>query len=106
MAAMQAPTRPRAGRWIFWAYLALAAFYLITEHRAHLAGALRWLPLGLFLLCPLMHMFGHGDGGHGGHGGHGGDSGDGDRDRARGALPELTDAAAKDERSDRLHGGR
>ena len=44
----------------------VAAFYLWTEHRAHLLGV---LPLLLILACPLMHIFMHG--GHGGHGGHG-----------------------------------
>jgi hypothetical protein len=41
--------------------LAIASFYLITEHRAHLYGALPWL---LLLACPLIHLFmhhGHGD---------------------------------------------
>lgn len=50
-------------------FLALAGFYLVTEHRAHLLG---WLPWLLLLACPLMHFFMHG--GHGGHGGRG-DSG-------------------------------
>ncbi len=49
-------------------FLAIAGFYLITEHRAHLFGV---LPFLLILLCPLMHFFMHG-----GHGGHGGDSDD------------------------------
>ena len=44
-------------------FLAIAAFFLWTEHRAHLLGI---LPYALFLLCPLLHLF------HGGHGGHGG----------------------------------
>lgn len=48
-------------------FLVVAGFYLFTEHRAHLYGALPWL---LLALCPLMHLFMHG-GGHGGHGGHG-----------------------------------
>lgn len=48
-----------AGRWIFWTFLAFAAFYLLAEHRAHLAGSLRWLPIGLLLLCPLLHVFMH-----------------------------------------------
>lgn len=43
---------------------AIAAFFLLTEHRAHLFGA---LPFLLVLSCPLMHMFMHG--GHGGHSG-------------------------------------
>ena len=49
-------------------FLAIGAFYLITEHTAHLFGV---LPFLLLLACPLMHFFMHG--GHGGHGGHGDD---------------------------------
>ena len=45
--------------------LAIAGFYLWTEHRAHLLGALPYL---ILLACPLMHVFMHHD--HGGHGGH------------------------------------
>ena len=52
-------------KWVFVGFLALAAFFLFTEHRAHLLGILPWLFL---LACPLMHLFMHG--GHGGHGGH------------------------------------
>lgn len=49
-------------------FIAIAAFYLITEHRAHLFGVLPYL---LILLCPLLHFFMHG--GHGRHGaGHSG----------------------------------
>jgi hypothetical protein len=48
-------------------FLAIAAFFLITEHLAHLAGILPYL---LLLACPFMHLFMHG--GHGGHGGHSG----------------------------------
>lgn len=44
-------------------FLFIAAFFLETEHRAHLFGLLPYL---LLLACPLLHMFGHG--GHGGHG--------------------------------------
>lgn len=47
------------------AFLAIAAFYLVTEHTAHFFG---FLPYALLLLCPLLHLFMHG--GHGGHGGH------------------------------------
>lgn len=54
------------------AFLAIAAFYLVTEHTAHVFG---FLPYALLLLCPLLHLFMHG--GHGGHGGQGG-HGDGD----------------------------
>lgn len=51
---------------------AVAAYFLLTEHRAHFFGA---LPFLLLLACPLMHMFMHG--GHGGHGGGHGDHMDG-----------------------------
>ena len=43
-------------------FLAIAAFFLLTEHTAHVFGA---LPFLLILACPLMHLFMHG--GHGGH---------------------------------------
>lgn len=43
---------------------AIAAYFLLTEHRAHFFGA---LPFLLLLACPLMHLFMHH--GHGGHGG-------------------------------------
>ena len=44
---------------------AIATYYLLTEHRAHVVGA---LPLLILLACPLMHVFMHH--GHGGHHGH------------------------------------
>ncbi len=56
---------PRGYLWVFMAFMAIAAFYLITEHRAHLLGA---LPFLLLLVCPLMHVFMHH--GHGAHGAH------------------------------------
>ncbi len=68
MTATRTPATPGSRRWIFWIFLALAVFYLGVEHRAHLAGALRWLPLAILLLCPLMHVFMHK--GHGSHGSH------------------------------------
>ena len=53
---------------IGWLVLAgIAAWFLWTEHRAHLFGALPWLVL---LACPLMHVFMHR--GHHGHHGRGG----------------------------------
>ena len=46
----------------------VAAYFLLTEHLAHVIGA---LPFLLLLACPLMHVFmHHGHGGHGGDGGH------------------------------------
>lgn len=58
--------------WIVLA--AIAAFYLWTEHRAHLLGV---LPFLLLLGCPLMHLFMHGERGHGGVKGPSGESGAG-----------------------------
>ena len=48
-------------------FLVITGALLFTEHRAHVLGALIYIPL---LLCPLMHFFMHGK--HGGHGRHGG----------------------------------
>ena len=61
------PHASRSSRgWIAFAVmLAIAAFFLISEHRAHVLGVLPYL---LILACPLMHLFHHG--GHGGHGRH------------------------------------
>jgi hypothetical protein len=46
-------------------FLAVAGFFLLTEHTAHVFGALPYL---LIAACPLMHLFHHK--GHGGHGHH------------------------------------
>jgi hypothetical protein len=46
-------------------FLLISGIYLWMEHRAHLLGALVFLPL---LLCPLMHLFMHH--GHGSYSGH------------------------------------
>lgn len=48
-------------RWVFVGFLAIALFFLLTEHWAHLFGILPYL---LLLACPLMHLF-HGHGHHG-----------------------------------------
>lgn len=42
-----------------------AAYFLLTEHLAHVVAVLPYL---LLLACPLMHVFIHG--GHGGHDHH------------------------------------
>ncbi len=52
---------------VLLAFLAIAGFFLLTEHRAHLFGV---LPFLLLLACPLLHFFHGGHGGHGGHGNH------------------------------------
>ena len=51
-------------------FLAIAGYFLITEHYAHIVPFLPWL---LLLACPLMHLFMHG-----GHGGHHSDAQSGD----------------------------
>ncbi len=61
----QEPTPPARKGWrsglALLGFLAIAAFFLLTEHRAHALGI---LPFVLLLLCPLLHLFGHGHGGH------------------------------------------
>lgn len=51
--------------------LVVGGFYLVTEHRAHLLGALPYLFL---LACPLMHLVMHKGHGHGGQNRHRHDS--------------------------------
>lgn len=62
--AQQDPVTPfwksSAGLALLVAALA-GGFYLVTEHQAHLYGALPYL---ILLACPLMHLFMHR--GHGG----------------------------------------
>ncbi len=62
--------RMKIGLFVF---AAIAAFYLWTEHRAHLLGV---APFLIFLICPLMHLFMHG-----GHGDHGSKEGPSDADK-------------------------
>jgi hypothetical protein len=49
------------GKWVLIGFLAVAAFFLWTEHRAHVLGILPYL---VFLACPLMHLFHHHGHGH------------------------------------------
>jgi hypothetical protein len=62
---------------ILLGFLAIAAFFLLTEHVAHVLGV---VPYVLLLLCPVLHLFlhrSHGSG-HGNHGEpHGPTPGDG-----------------------------
>ena len=68
-------------------FLAVAAFFLITEHTAHVFGV---LPFALLLLCPLMHLFMHG-----GHGSHGGQSGNDGHAGHSGGQPERPEGGAR-----------
>jgi Protein of unknown function (DUF2933) len=58
---------PRRGisrsTWVLIGFLAVAAYFLFSEHRAHF---IYYLPFVLLAACPLMHLF-HGHGGHGRH---------------------------------------
>lgn len=67
--AIEPPTprfwRSKAGL-VAIGFLLIAAFLLLSEHRAHVLG---YLPFLLIFGCLFMHMFMHG--GHGGHSGHG-----------------------------------
>jgi len=54
-------------------FFLIAAFLLLSEHRAHAFG---YLPFLFLLACPFLHMFMHK-----GHGGHGGRHGPGDSAR-------------------------
>ena len=53
------------GKVVLIGFLFIAGYFLLMEHRAHLGGALYYLPFLLLLACPLMHIFMHG--GHDGY---------------------------------------
>jgi hypothetical protein len=94
---MTADARRRERSWLWSrsglvcvAFLLITAFFVLTEHTAHVLGV---LPYVLLLACPLLHLFhrGHG-GGHGSHGGPGphdghADHGAGDGPRAGSRSP-------------------
>ena len=82
---MHAEHTPRSGGFLrsrtaltLLAFLAIAAFLLLGEHRVH---ALGYLPYALLLLCPLLHLFMHGGHGKGNHADH--------ADHARGDQPRT-----------------
>lgn len=49
--------------WVLIGFLAIALYFVLSEHRAHF---INFLPYILLAACPLMHLF-HGHGGHGSH---------------------------------------
>jgi hypothetical protein len=52
----------KVSRYVFFGFGAVAACFLIAEHRAHIVP---FLPLLLLAACPLMHLFHHGGHKHG-----------------------------------------
>lgn len=52
---------------VMWIFMGFVAYFLVTEHWAHIVP---FLPYLILLLCPLMHIFMHGKHGHGHHGSH------------------------------------
>lgn len=56
----------RSKRLVFWGFLLVVGYFLLTEHLAHVMTALPYL---LLAACPLMHFFHHG--GHKHSGKHG-----------------------------------
>ena len=68
---MMTAERPHVHGWpfpvkvAFAGFLAIAVFFLWTEHRAHLFA---YWPFLFVLACPLMHLFMHHGDSHGGSG--------------------------------------
>lgn len=52
----------KVSRYVFFGFVAVAAYFLIAEHRAHIVP---FFPLLLLAACPLMHLFHHGGHKHG-----------------------------------------
>ena len=50
-----------AGTWVLWGFVAVAAYFLFAEHRAHV---IEYLPILLVLACLLMHLFHRHGGAH------------------------------------------
>ncbi len=60
---------PTRRTWRFWipliGFFAIIGYFLWTEHRAHLASAVPYLPYLLLLACPFLHFFMHRGHSHG-----------------------------------------
>jgi Protein of unknown function (DUF2933) len=71
---------------VFVGFLLIAGFFVLTEHTAHVLGALPYL---LLLACPLLHLFHRGHASHGRPGPHDGhaDHGAGDGESTGGRAP-------------------
>ena len=46
----------KISRYVFFGFVAIAAYFVIAEHRAHV---LPFLPFLLLAACPLLHVFHH-----------------------------------------------
>lgn len=62
----QSPPENSRFKWVLIAFTAIAGYFLITEHRAHV---IEYLPVALLLGCIFLHKFMHA--GHSQHGSHG-----------------------------------
>lgn len=62
-------------RYVFFGFVAVALYFLIAEHRAHV---IPFLPFLLLAACPLMHIFMHR-----GHDHSGRDGSESDTERSR-----------------------
>ena len=83
----------QASSWVLLAFLAIAAFFFLAEHRAHVWGVAPYL---LLLACPLLHFFMHR--GHGRHGASSRREGSRVGDRQGADRHEDTAAAVRGER--------
>lgn len=78
-------------RLAFVGFTLIGGYFLLTEHAAHIALALPYLPYLLILACPLLHVFmhrGHGHGSHQDQGDVGSDVADNTPARIAGPAPE------------------
>ena len=75
-------TNARRLRWGLGFFLLVAAYFLLTEHRAHVVAVLPWL---LLLSCPFMHLFMHR-----GHRSHHRDDSQGPDERGSGETKDQT----------------
>lgn len=57
----------KKNRLVMWIFLGFIAYFLVTEHWAHILPYLPWL---ILLACPLLHIFMHGSHDHGSHDSH------------------------------------
>jgi len=74
-----------ASRLVFFGFVAIAAYFVIAEHRAHV---LPFLPFLLFALCPLLHFF------H--HAGHGSSSDESRDDSLHPGVPPASGGRSRD----------